>query len=623
MSYKLQAAIAVAVAGLAGNAVAGNAVAGNAVAEEAYRLDDVIVTASRTAQTVDQTLAPVTVITRDDIERSQASTVTELLNRVPGLQITNNGGQGSTAGVYLRGTRTSQTLVMVDGVKINSSSSGSAPLQYMSPEQIDRIEVVRGPRSSLYGADAVGGVIQIFTRKGHDVPRLTVRAGVGNMGTGDYGINYSGQSNGYRYSLGANLYETAGYDHTVSKEGKSGDKDGYRNKSVSGSVSRLFDSGAEIGGSFSHTEGKAEYDNTSSPDIQPYNDFSVTSVSGHVALPVNDQWSTSLTTGLSKEDAHRMEKQNGVTSKAGYIDTKRLSASWQNDISWNDSQLTTAGLDYSKETIDSNNTYGEDSRYNIGVFAQHLSDFDMADLQVGLRHDNNQRYNDKTTGNVALGIDLPYDMRLIPSYGTSFRAPTFSDLYFPGSSNPDLKPETAKNMEVELKGKFEGGSWSVSVFQNDMKDMIVSSPDFPWTPENVDKARIKGLELTLITKLMGWDVQTNATVLDPENRSGAYKGKTLYRRATQLFNVNADKQFGKWLFGGTFRAQNKSWNDHANTQRVAGFATMDLRAGYQLTKELKAETKVTNLLDKEYTTTLGYRDEPRRVLFSLVWSPEL
>ena len=612
MSYKLQAAIAVAVAGLSNASVA---------ADDVYRLDDVVVTASRTAQTVDQALAPVTVITRDEIERSQASSVVELLNRTPGMQISTAGGPGSQASIFLRGTRTAQTLVLIDGHKLNSTNGNEAPLQYLDPDQIERIEIVRGSRSSLYGADAIGGVIQIFTRQGSADPKLRLKAGVGSRNTGEYGLNFSGESEGVRFNAGANFYETTGFDYTDSKDGLDGDKDGYRNKSIFSSLSKTFENNIDAGVRFSHSEGKNEYDHNGWGDeeTKPYSDFSLTNVSSYISVPVNDDWSTKLDLGYGREKISHKEEGKGNTRETRYANSKRYSASWQNDVSLNDSQLLTAGLDYSNEEIDTGTEYTEDSRYNFGVFAQHLSTFERSDLQIGLRHDKNQRYGENTTGNIAWGFDLPHNLRLTPSYGTAFRAPTFMELYG-GWGNPDLKAETSRNAEIELQGKLQSASWAVSVFQNDMDDMIVASDG---SNHNVDKARIRGLELSAIAEIAGWFVRSNLTFLDPENKSGANKGKQLHRRATQLFNLDVDREFGKWSVGGTFRAQNESWNDPANKEKVAGFGTLDLRAGYQVTPELKAETKVVNVMDREYTRTKGYSEEPRGVFLTFIWSPKL
>ncbi|MGI9273458.1 MAG: TonB-dependent receptor, partial [Endozoicomonas sp.] len=287
MSYKLPAAVAMVSAGLAGLSQA---------SDDVYKMDNIVVTASRTAQTIDQALAPVTVITREDIERSQAKDVTELLNKVPGMQIATSGGMGSKAGIYLRGTRTAQTLVLIDGVMTRSGDFGEAPLQYLDPDQIERIEVVRGPKSSLYGPNAVGGVIHIITRQGKGDPRLRLKVGGGSHGTGEYALNYGGEVDGTKFNLGARLYETRGFDRTLTSEGVDGDDDAYRNKSISGNVSRRFANDMEAGFRFSHATGKSEYDNNDGNKHQkgPYSLFDVTNISGFVTMPVTQLWNTKL-----------------------------------------------------------------------------------------------------------------------------------------------------------------------------------------------------------------------------------------------------------------------------------------------------------------------------------------
>ncbi len=207
----------------------------------------------------------------------------------------------------------------------------------------------------------------------------------------------------------------------------------------------------------------------------------------------------------------------------------------------------------------------------LGCLPQNVTSMEHGELQLGGRYDKNEAYGDKTTGSVSWGVNLPHQMRLVTSYGTAFRAPTFMDLYYPGSERPDLKPETAKNAEIELRGQFgDASQWSVNLYQNRMSDMLI------WGNggmENIEDARIQGIELSLTTVLVNWDINANASFLDPENKT---TGKQLLRRAEQLFNLNVDRDFGRWSVGGTFRAQGSSWNDVGNTQKVAGFGTMDL-----------------------------------------------
>ncbi|WP_062261355.1 TonB-dependent receptor domain-containing protein [Endozoicomonas arenosclerae] len=617
MSRTLRVAVALATAGLAGTLQA---------SEEVTKLDKVVVTASRTAQSVDEALAAVTVITREDIERSQATSVTELLSKTPGMQVAASGGAGSLPGIYLRGTKTAQTLVLLDGMKINSASSGVPPLQYLDPEDIERIEIVRGPRSSLYGADAVGGVIQIFSRRGEGKPHLKVKVGGGSRNTGEYGLTLNGRSDGLRYNLGANVYETGGYNFTIPKE-NGDDNDAYRNKSVFGSLSNRFSDDLEIGLAFSHSEGKSEYDNSPSfpsDATQPFNLFRITNVSTFADLAVNDIWSSRLEVGYAEELTQgKSENQStGETTDSYWSETKRYSSSWKNDIAWHESQLLTAGIDYSNETYDGNREYNEDSRYNAGVFVQNSSSFDGKDLQLSLRKDKNEAYGYKTTGSASFGMDLTDNLRFITSYGTAFRAPTLGDLYYPGSSNPNLKPETSENIEAGLKGSVDIVDWSATIYQNTMDDMIAYDSKVSM-PVNIEDARIRGVEFTLQTQAIGWDINSSLSLLDPENRSGVNKGKVLIYRAKQLFTTDFDKKFGKIGLGATFRAQGKSYADASNDTEVSGFGTVDLRLSYQFTPELKTGLKVVNLLEKDYQSVNGYRGEPLGAFVTVTWTPEL
>ncbi|WP_461536140.1 TonB-dependent receptor domain-containing protein [Spongorhabdus nitratireducens] len=606
--------------------------AGAAIAAtEEDKLDTIIVTASRTAQTVEQALAPVTVITREDIATSQAQDIPELLERAPGIQVTRNGGPGAIASVFVRGASSSQTLVLVDGVRVNSAAAGGAALQYLTPEQIERIEIVRGPHSSLYGADAIGGVIQIFTRKGEGKPKLSITVGGGSRGTSNYALNYGGKTGNTRFNFGASLYETEGFDITPEKINMQGDKDAYRNKSLSMSLTHQFDNDIEVGFNAMNAEGKVEFDNLSSfgppANNAPYTNFKNSSAGAYISLPVNDIWQTRLETGWMRDYGYqRIKDAQGNHKATSHYRTWRNTVTWQNDIAWSDNQLTTAGLEYYKDRADNSSPYKNnnkpvDSRSNKAVFVQNQSYFDGHDLQVGLRYDDNEEYGHKTTGNIAWGIDLPASLRLVTSYGTAFRAPTFNDLYFPGA-NPKLKPEESENYEVALKGRHSFGNWSVAAFQNNIDDMIRWAPQSNgiWTPLNVDKARIRGIEAQLDTVLAGWQLNTTVTLLDPEDRK---TGKQLVKRAKQMLTLNADRQYGDFSIGGTLKAQSKTYNDTANKQQLGGFGTVDLRTGYRFSSSFKGQLKVVNLFDKDYHTTKGYNSEPRGVFVSVTYTPEI
>ena len=602
---------------------------GAAYAEEpVHRMDQVVVTAARRAQTVDETLAPVTIINREEIERYQAMTVVEILNQAaPGVQITSNGGPGANSGVYIRGTKTAQTLILMDGQRINTASSGSAPLEYIDPQIIERIEVVRGPRSTLYGADAVGGVINIITRQGAGTPNLTVKAGRGSRKTGDLGFNLNGESDGTRYNFGAKLLETQGFDRTVDKTSATdtnSDDDAFRNKTFTANVSRRFANDLEAGVNFIYFTGKSEYDGYSTTDL-PESHFRETIANVYLSKTVNNIWDTRVEAGLVKDS--REEVNNGSTT--GNADNRQFSASWLNNVAWAEDQLLTAGVDYTNETIESNTVYAVNERSNAALYAQNLSTFSQSDLQLNGRYDHSDAFGGHLTGGASWGFDLPANLRLIATYSSAFRAPTFSDMYRESAynaANPDLKGEFSRYAELELRGVAgEQTSWSINVYQNNMDDMLntVENADGKYHTVNIDKARIRGIEFQMYTQLAGVDFNTNFSFVEPENRSGTDAGKKLHYRAQQLFALNADKDFGRWSLGGTFRAQGKTWTDPANSKQIPGYGTVDLRASINLTDTLTGQLKATNLLDREYQPVVGYRGEPRGVFATVIWSPEL
>ncbi|WP_067583244.1 TonB-dependent receptor domain-containing protein [Endozoicomonas ascidiicola] len=616
---------------------------------KAYTMDRVVVSATRTAQSVDETLAPVSVITREDIERSQASSVPELLRTVPGVQFVSNGGRGSTTSMLIRGSSSEQTLVIVDGQRINGATNGTPELQYLDPNQIERIEIVRGPVSSLYGADAIGGVVNISTRKGTGKPQLAIKVSTGTDNTKELGLNFGGQSGSTRFNIGTNFAKTDGYDFTndlsSGHKGLNHDDDGFKNSAFSASVSHEFSNETEAGLSFSHVDGKVEYDSTTKVGTSylpydVYNEFKNTTINAYIKKSLTDTWFTRFDVGYIRNNS----KHNGDNLPAGHkykpseYETNRYSLLWQNDISWQDSQLLTLGVDYYLDKIDGHGNYTdprtgkkEDSRYNAALFVQNQSQFDNSDLQIALRQDENEIYGSKTTGNIAYGYALSNEVRLIGSFGTAFRAPTFNNLYYPDNTNyignPDVKPEKSQNVELALKGNHSFGRWEIAAFQNDIDDMIdweYVNPNLGSGPKratNIDEAKIQGIEASIQTIIMDWSINSTLTLLNPKNeKTDTY----LARRARQAYSLSADRSVGSWSIGGTVFAQGKSYNSDANkdTDELSGFATIDLRMAKQLNNQFKSELKLTNLMDKEYSTVKGYNAPPRAGIVSLTWTPE-
>ncbi|HEX5513322.1 MAG TPA: TonB-dependent vitamin B12 receptor [Gammaproteobacteria bacterium] len=572
-------------------------------------LPPIVVTASRTAQTVDETLAAVTVITREDIERQQAQTVTEVLRGTPGLTISNSGGAGKQSSVFLRGTKSDHVVVLVDGVKIGSATVAGISWQDLPVEQIERIEVVRGPRSSLYGSEAIGGVIQIFTRRGGGETRVYGSVGAGSNDTYQSQVGISGGGERRWLNLGVSHHTTAGFNACNASAGCGAvepDDDGYRNTAaqlrVGGRIGKTGELDLSALRAWGHTEFDGSWENS--------NDFVEQVIGGRFAFAPLAPWRVTLAAGNNRSE--RDYFLDGDFTR--YLDTSRDVASLQNDFSLSDHQLLTLGADYQRDKVDATYAYSVRSRDNRALFTQYQATFGKHSILLAGRHDDNEQFGEHDTGNIAWAYAFTPDLRLLTSAGTAFKAPTFDDLYDSWLGNPDLQPERARSAEVGLQGRHWKADWAVSIFRTEIDDLIVSNPP-AYVPYNIEQARIDGLEARLSRQILSWTVAANLTLLDHENRSaGDSKGKQLPRRARQSGRVDIDRSFGAFSFGGSVFAEGSRYDDAANTLKLGGYGIADLRLGYAFSKDWRVQAELSNVFDKEYETVAFY-NQPGRVWF--------
>ena len=583
--------------------------------DNATQQEPIIVTATRTAQTADETLASVTVITRDQIDHSQAQSVQDLLVGVPGLEISNSGGPGKATSVFLRGTNSDHVLVLIDGVKVGSATLGTTAFENIPVAQIDRIEIVRGPRSSLYGSEAIGGVIQIFTRHGGGplTPYFSLGGGTYKTYQGAAGVS-GGDDHGW-FSANLSGINTSGFNACNGPGGcftVEPDKDGYRNVSGALRAGYRFDNGADVDAHWLRAKGFNKYDGSFSNEAQPVQDV----LGGRVGFSPTAPWRVSLAAGRSRDNSD--DFLNGAF--VDRFNTRRDSVSLQNDINFASAHLVTLGLDYQNDHIDSTTTYTVTSRDDKGIFVQYQGTFGMQDLQASLRRDANAQFGGYTTGGLAWGHTFSNQLRLTSSYGTAFKAPTFNELYYPGFGNPALKPEDSQSAELGLSGKYGLGHWSVNVYQTDINRLIGFDANF--NPVNIDSARLRGLEAVVATRFLGCELNTNLTLLDPENRSdGANHSNILPRRAKQQLRIDLDRSLGRYRFGTTLFAAGKRYDDLANTQPLAGYATVDLRAEYAFTPDWSLQTRVGNLFDRNYETAAFFNQAGRALYVTLRYQP--
>ncbi|MFS1291312.1 TonB-dependent receptor domain-containing protein [Pseudomonas piscis] len=605
--------------------------------DQALKLPDTLISANRQVQARNDSSAANTVFTREDIDRLQPTTLTDLLQRVPGVQVAQTGGRSSLPGVYIRGTNSSQSLVLVDGQRIGSSSSGDSNLQFINVEQIERVEVLRGSRSAIYGSDAIGGVIQIFTRRGTQQGlQGRMHLGFGSNQTWQRSLGLSGGDQQTRFSLGASLDETAGIDSTRESYPSDDDHDAYRNQSLSLSLSHAFDDDLEVGLNLLDNRGRSQYDSpfgyfdmatNNTYQQQPHTDFTVSSISSFIDARLNDSWKSRLELGHAE---NRDAKRDKLTVERSTFNTYRDSLNWQNDLSLDERNSLILGADWYEDRLNTSAAYGEDSRWNRAAFIQHRFRGDNFSTELGLRHDRNQQFGSQNTWSGSLTVPVNPDNDLLLSYSEGFRAPTFTDLYYPNSSNPQLKPEHSKSYELQWRSQLTPDSrLEASLYRIDLKDAIIYNTSAR-RPENIGSARINGLETALKQEWFGWQTSAGVAIIDPRNRQS---GEQLARRAKRTLNLDLDRQFERLAFGASWQLVSSSRENRFEQKqaRLGGYGLFGLRSSWAVNQELKLDLKLDNVFDKSYSRALysyqgsnyGYREEGRTWMLGVTWTPEL
>jgi vitamin B12 transporter len=603
-------------------------------------LKTIVVTATRTATTENDTLSSVTVITREDIERLQPTSLVDLLTGLPGVSMAQTGGIGGQASIFLRGTNADHTLLLVDGVRIGSVSAGVPALEQIPVEAIDRIEIVRGPRASLYGSDAIGGVIQIFTRHGQPnggiAPSISVTGGShgyinsqAGVSGGDSHLWYNASLGG-EYTSGIASCRTGAAELGVACFVDDPRNDAYRNWNGFANFGYRWDNGTELVFDWLRSKSNVEYAGSPFSGDDAIEEQYVAGT--RLTFTPVDIWKVTLSAGQSRDDDSTFYQgayfgEYFPRMGTGYFDSRRNQASWQNDITLAPGQLLTVGTDYEQEHIFSDTAYEQTTRGDAGTFAQYQGMFGQNEIQLSARHDHNDQFGNHNTGDALWGYHFDQGLVLSASYGTAFHAPTFDDLYYPAfggvpTSNSDLKPETSHSGEIGLTQQLDNWNWGLNAYQTRISNLIELNSEF--VPENVSRALIRGVEGQLGFNVDDWRVQSYLTWLQPkDDGNDGDDGKILPRRARQTARVDVDRSFGKFGVGATFFAADARYDDAAIVYRMGGYATTDLRASYNFAPDWRVEARLANVFDKNYETAYYYNQLGRTWYLTLRFTPTI
>lgn len=574
---------------------------------------EVVVTATRQPQRANALLADVTVLERRDIELAGQTTLPELLAQQRGVQLSSNGGAGASSSIFIRGANSDHTLVLIDGMRVNSATTGTTTLENIPLAEIDHIEILRGPASALYGSEAIGGVIQIFTRKGEGKPHFDAFAGYGTYNAREIDAGYGGSNEGLSYSLRAGVFSTDGFSATNSPVafGYNPDKDGFLQRHANASLSYKLGALDEVGAQFLYSGGYNQYDNGAGTFDDLINKRLTTS-QVYLKHGFTEIWSSTFKLGKSVDDSVTI----GAAGNSVFR-TDQNQFSWQNDFKLPVGQALLA-YEYDKQDVTSTTAYPITERTLKSLLAGWTANVGAHGFQLNVRHDDNSQFGGKTTGLGSYGYQFNKNWRAYASIGTAFKAPTFNQLYFPFFGNPLLKPEYSRNKEVGIVWDTAPHSISLTYFNNKI-DNLIAFDSSTFLAGNINKATIEGETIAYSGRIDDWTVSASIDIMQARDDT---THKRLIRRADQIGHISASRQLGPWTIGGEINSSGLRYDNIANTRKLGGYTVVNAFANYAISPEWKLELRGNNVGDRQYELARGYNTPDANAFIGLRYTPK-
>lgn len=557
-------------------------------------LEPVVVTATRTELPAAEVLASVELIPGDLLAMRPAADLGDALRFVPGVEVARLGGPGQQTSIFVRGTESNHVLVLMDGLRINPGTIGTAALQNVAPEFVERVEVVKGPRSTLYGSDAIGGVINIITRRPDD--GASVQAGFGSFDTktASFAAGFGGEQAGA--TLAGNWQDSEGFPTRV---GDTEDR-GYENSSFS-AAAHAGVGPVKLGVRTWYASGTSEYSDFFVLPVDQ--DFENSALALTADFAPTDAWSSRLMLAHAVDDLEQNQS-------ADFLDTNRNTADWQNDFALSERNTLTAGILWQDEEAEAESfgaPYAADTT-TTQLYLQDQATFGAHRFLLGAAYTDHETFGGHSTWNAEYGLAIGDGGLVTASAGTGFRAPDATDLYGFGG-NPDLDPEESQSLELSWRQAIgERQTISLSVFRNDIDELIefvVTDPDtFDGENRNVAQARIEGLEAAWRYEGEDWAASATATFQDPRDRATDAR---LLRRARENYTAALSRRFGAHEVGMDVL--------YAGERRDFGFPSQvvmpaywlaNLQAKIALGERFTLVARAENLFDEDYELASGF-----------------
>jgi vitamin B12 transporter len=574
---------------------------------------EVIVTATRLPQYQTQALRPATVITAKEIQQAGQQSLVEVLQSLGGVEISSNGGLGQPTSVFMRGANSAHTLVLVDGMRVNSATTGTTAFEHIPVNQIERIEIVPGPLSGLYGSDAIGGVIQIFTKSAKAGPGVTASAGIGRYNTRTVSGGLNRVLNDTEFSVSFGYLESDGFDTTkpsIPFGLHNPDRDGYRNANLSGKIAHHFGEDHELGVMLFRSEGTTHFDN--GPTTDDVNHQTLSTFSLYSRNRLTRAWQSVVRVGQGEDEL-------SVTGAIpGSFRTRQPQFTWQNDVKLGYGTAV-AGVEYLEQKIASDTAFTQTSRSIKSAFAGYSGEYGRHLWQLNVRDDSNSQFGNHKTGALGYGYRIASAWKIRANAGTAFKAPTFNDLYFPGFSNPNLRPERSRSREIGLDYQRGPHHISATYFENHISDLIVFDLA-TFLPQNLSRARIRGSELAYVGTLAGYDITARFAFQDPVDED---TGQRLPRRAREHGSVSVTKAFGAWRFGSELVASGARFDSTTEdpATRMHGYGLLNLIANYTVSRDWLVRARWNNVTNHDYELAQHFNTPGSNLFVALQYQP--
>ncbi len=573
------------------------------------KYEEVVVTATMTETPIFEVLGSASVVTAQDIAIHQPLDFSDILESQVGLDVTRNGGRMSSTSLFTRGTNNGHTLILINGQRFSSATLGSTQFQIVDPELIERVEIVRGSRSAIYGSDAIGGVMQIFTKKPSEDPEGFLTMEGGSHSTSRFSAGISNSFDKASFSIALSHEQSDGIDSQIDDSDKNGDDDAY--KASNGNLFWSYDVSEALSIKASHLNSYTESDYDLSGffarvDTLPYSINKVRVNSFDVNYKPSDAYQSRFSVGHSVDHSD-LRDRTYRDDLATIIETSRDSVYWQNDIRINESLLTTLAFDFLDEKVSGTTNFAEDARDTKAFIAQLQWKQSEFDIVVGGRHDEMSAHGGETTGNIAAGYSIGDNYRIYTSWAEGFKQASINDLYWPFGGNPELEPEESDAREFGVKAKFDNIYFDVSVYKTDIKNLIEWTPneDFTvWSPQNVNEVEIEGVEFSTQYKRETWSVDGSVSY---SKAVDADTDLDLINRARRKLTLGASKEFEKFTVGATFKAQGE--RTQSSGQNIGGYGVVGAYASFQPEEHLTIKLKINNLTDKSYLLNERYNED--------------